>query len=288
MTNLATVQPQPLAGPSNPFEPQNLQQAMTLAETISKSGLVPSALRGKPSDILIILMTAREMRIGPMQALSDINVIQGKAVLSADLMVAQCKRAPNRCEFFRLVESTDDHATYEVKAAGTPEAERFTFTMDDARKLHLTDKDNWKKQPKTMLRRRAAAQAARETFPDLVRGYDPDEAEDFARTVRQVEAINPAPAPLPEQAPATDVHAEPVPAETVEAEKPPAKPPTPPHVHALWDALVGQFGDDKPKIQAVVSRAATTLWGDVVPPKHAWTESDCAQLLKISQEEAAP
>jgi hypothetical protein len=76
--------------------------------------------------------------------------------------------------------------------------------MDDARKLGLAGKDNYQKQAKTMLRRRAAAALARETYQDLVRGYDPDEAEDFApppRPVappppRRVEVQSDAPAPV--------------------------------------------------------------------------------------------
>lgn len=172
-----------------PFEPTSLEQAMTLAEMLAKSALVPQAVRNKPADIFVILATGRELGIGPMQALSDINVIQGKPVFSADLMVAQCKKHPEVCKYIRLVESTDKGATYETMRVGAPEPERFTFTMDDARKLGLDGKDNYKKQPKTMLRRRAAAALARETYPDLVRGYDPDEAEDF----RQPATVAPPP-----------------------------------------------------------------------------------------------
>lgn len=266
-TALATVQPQTLAVPSNPFEPQNLDQAMKLAETVSKSGLVPSALRGKPADILIILMTAREMRIGPMQALSDINVIQGKPVLSADLMVAQCKRVTTRCEWFRLVESTDDHATYEVKAAGAPEPERFTFSMADAKRLGLEGKDNWKKQPKTMLRRRAAAQAARETFPDLVRGYDPDEAEDFARPVRQVETVAVTP-PVQPQPQTVDVDPQPVDPAPVPVEPDVVVAPasaTP----SAWDALYSRLDAARPETSGKEwSDATKTVVGKWIPGRN--------------------
>ena len=196
MSNLATIQPQSLSR-SNPFEPDSIPQATQLCEMLSKSALVPSALRGKPQDIFIILATARELGIGPMQALGDINVIQGKPVFSADLMLSLCKRRPDVCKYIRLIESTEQRAVYETQRVGSPEPERFTFTLDDARKLGLDGKDNYKKQPKTMLRRRAAAALARETYQDLVRGYDPDEAEDFAPSARPVAPPPPAqPAPV--------------------------------------------------------------------------------------------
>ena len=162
-----------------PFAPTSMEQGIRLAEMLAKSALVPASVRGKPADIFVILATGRELGIGPMQALSDINVIQGKPVFSADLMVAQCKKHPEVCRYIRLIETTDQRAVYETHRIGSPEPERFTFTIEDAKRLGLDSKDNYRKQPKTMLRRRCAAALAREVYPDLVRGYDPDEAEDF-------------------------------------------------------------------------------------------------------------
>jgi hypothetical protein len=188
MSNLATLGTATITpARANPFEPSSLPEAMTLAETLAKSALVPSALRGKPQDILLILATARELGIGPMQAISDVNVIQGKPVMSADLMLALCKRRPDVCRYIRLVESTPTQATYETQRVGAPEPERFTFTIEDAKRLGIAGKDNYQKQPATMLRRRAASQLARETYQDLVRGYDPDEAEDFAKPAQRKE-----------------------------------------------------------------------------------------------------
>jgi hypothetical protein len=195
MANLATVQPValPTTKAVNPFEPSSIQEALTLSNMLSKSALVPAALRGKPADIFIILATARELGIGPMQGLSDINVIQGKPVYSADLMVAKCKRHPEVCRYFRLVKSTSTEATYETHRVGSPEPERATFTMEDANRLGLAGKDSYQRQPATMLRRRAAAALARETYQDLVRGYDPDEAELIGVPLAQIAEVQVSP-----------------------------------------------------------------------------------------------
>lgn len=191
----AIMQQQDKTTKLTPFSPDNVDQAMRLCDMLAKSALVPQAVRGKPADIFVILATGRELGIGPMQALSDINVIQGKPVFSADLMIAQCKRRSDVCQYIRLVESTDTAATYETQRVGAPAPERFTFTLEDARKMGLAGKDNWQKQPKTMLRRRAGAALAREVYPDLVRGYDPDEAADFAPPVRVAVAPQPVEEP---------------------------------------------------------------------------------------------
>ena len=39
------------------------------AVVVASSSLAPEALRGKPQDALLVLMTGRELGIGPMQAL---------------------------------------------------------------------------------------------------------------------------------------------------------------------------------------------------------------------------
>jgi len=207
----------------NPFEAETIGEAVQLSDMLAKSALVPAALRGKPQDILLILATARELGIGPMQALADVNVIQGKPVLSADLMISLCRRRPDVCKYITLIESTDTRAVYETHRVGAPKPETFTFTMDDAKKLGLGMKDNYVKQAKTMLRRRCAAALARETYQDLVRGYDPDEAEDFAKpigTTRMAVPPDPRPdlAPLPPVAAPADAVVEPTQPEDTESE----------------------------------------------------------------------
>jgi len=46
---------------------------MTFAKTIAASGLIPDAYRGKPADILVTLVTGRELGISPMQSLRGIH-----------------------------------------------------------------------------------------------------------------------------------------------------------------------------------------------------------------------
>jgi hypothetical protein len=217
---------------ANPFEPRSLEEALRLSDTLSKSGLVPAALRGKPADILVVLMTGRELGIGPMQAMQDINVIQGKPVYSADLMVANCKRRRDVCEYFSMVESTDTFAIYKTKRVGASEVV-LKYTLDDARQEGLLGRDSWIKRPKVMLRRRCAAQLARDEHPDLVRGYDPDEAQDFAA------APNPPPPSLPRepQAPAAQQEVD-VPTEPVRDEPAPEQAPTEGGLDAVEQALL--------------------------------------------------
>lgn len=177
-----------------PFE-----KAEQIAARLSKSSLLPSAVRGKPADLAVIMITGHELGLSPMQALRGLHVVEGRPILSADLIVGLVKKHP-ACKYFRLVESTDEKATYETQREGEPEPTRITWTIQQAAKAGLTGRQNWKAHPAAMLRARASAALARAVYPDVAMGiYDPDEALDFIDASRvfkpRVEAKAKAPPP---------------------------------------------------------------------------------------------
>jgi hypothetical protein len=159
------------------FEPESVQQAFELASVLSRSGLIPRALQGKPSDVLIILLTGRELGISSMQAIRGMHVIEGKVAMSADMMVALAVRS-EVCEYFRLVSNTDDEATYETKRKGAAPV-TFSFTKADAERAKLLTKAGpWITYRRAMFRARAASGLARAVYPDLMLGiYDSDSGE---------------------------------------------------------------------------------------------------------------
>lgn len=162
-----------------PFQPQSIEQAAQLAERLARSALLPEALRGKPADVLVTLLTGHELGLSPMQAIRGLHVIKGKAVMSADLTVALVKRHGD-CVFFKLVETTDTVASYETERKGEGKT-KMSFTIEQAKQAGLLGNDNWRKYPAAMLRARCASALARAVYPDLTLGiYTPDEAEEFS------------------------------------------------------------------------------------------------------------
>jgi hypothetical protein len=153
------------------------------AEKISKSQLIPTALRGKPADIAIILQIGWELDIPPMQAINGIDVIQGKPAVSPQLAVALARQRLKN--FYMRVE--EDPARQEVRVTMARDKgdmdQAYTAVWNDnkARPMGLLEKDNYKKQKLTMYRWRATMEAMRMVAPDIVKGmYSPDEVEDMA------------------------------------------------------------------------------------------------------------
>jgi len=205
MSSLAVVPDAPLAATqpaSLGFEPATLDDAWRLAKLVVASGLAPKAVR-TPEAAVVMILTGRELGLTAMQSIRSIHVVEGKPLLSADLMLALCLRLPT-CEMFACVETTDALASFVAKRRGQPET-RLSFSIEQARAAGLSGKDNWKKYPAAMLRARAIAALARLVFSDAFVGvYEEDEipraqpahAESDVRTVP-----DPRPSPQPESSP---------------------------------------------------------------------------------------
>jgi hypothetical protein len=103
-----------------------------------------------------LLATGCELGLSPMQSLRGIYVVNGKPVLSADLLVAVMRRS-GLCESWHVVESTDERCTITTRRKGEPEAATRTWTMADARRAQITGKPIWSQYPRTMLRHRCAS-----------------------------------------------------------------------------------------------------------------------------------
>lgn len=190
------------------FAGADMNGATQMAKALAQSTLIPKALQNKPGDVLVVLLTGREFGLGPMQAMRSIHVVEGKPTMAADLMVGLCLARREVCEFFLLVESSGERATYRTKRVGAPDAVSMTFTIEQARAAGVANKDNWRKYPDAMLRARCSSALARAVYPDLLAGtYDPDElAAEPARA--------PEPEPQPTQTlPRVDVVAKPSPQE---------------------------------------------------------------------------
>jgi hypothetical protein len=162
-----------IAASAAPIEPRDMAELRALAQDAAASRFYGAA---SPEQALMLLVTGRDLGLSYSQSLRAFHVVQGKPVLSSAGMVAVCLRS-GVCEYFRVVASDDTSATVEVKRRGDP-ARRVTFTLDDARRAGLAQRDTWKSYPSRMLLARAQAWAAREVFPDLLLGlYDEDEVQ---------------------------------------------------------------------------------------------------------------
>lgn len=159
------------------FEPEGIRDAFHLAEILVKSRLLPDSVK-TPEAAFVIIMKGRELGLTVMMSLSSIHVINGKTVLSADLIASLVKSRRDVCLYFQLIESTPERATYKTHRVGEPEPTTMSFTLDDAKRAQVMGNPTWQKYPSAMLRARCITGLARAVYPDLVMGlYDSDSDE---------------------------------------------------------------------------------------------------------------
>ena len=136
------------------------------AEVLVKSGFLPVAIN-TPEKALAIMQKGKELGIPPMEAMSSINVIQGKPSVSPQLMLALARRT-GELEDLKM-ESNDKGATVTIKRKDQSPYTT-SFGIKEATDLQLIGKDNYKKQAATMFQWRALAANLRVTFPDAISG----------------------------------------------------------------------------------------------------------------------
>lgn len=168
-----TIERAPSIGSAGHLEPRTFAECVTLGQIAAKSGLFGVKT---PEAATMALLTGASLGISPVAALRGITVIQGKATLDATLVAGLVQRHPE-CEWWRVEESTAERCTIVTKRRGIA-AVSLTWTLEDARRAKLTEKDNWKNYPRAMLRARCTTELARMVYGDVFFGvYSPEELD---------------------------------------------------------------------------------------------------------------
>lgn len=158
---------------------QSAEAAHRVAEQLVKTSFVPEGFRGKPYEATAAILAGLEVGLSPMAALRSFDVIQGTAAPRALTLRAVVQSHGHEIE---LVESTASRCKMRGRRAGAHTWTTVDWTMDRARSLGVTGKNNWKTQPQAMLVARATSELARLIAADAILGigYSAEEIADGA------------------------------------------------------------------------------------------------------------
>lgn len=171
-----------------------------MSVTLATAGNVPKALRGKPADVFLVLLTARDLGVSITTALRTFHVIDGSVTVAPKARLAMLRRDglgrawPHQAPRQRLDDDgqlvdewcacgSDDPAnglrtaTWHAERADDPGIiYSATFTWEQADVAGLVKKDNWRSYPGRMLSWRALGYVLDDAFPEVGTGlYQPDE-----------------------------------------------------------------------------------------------------------------
>lgn len=280
---------------------EDARQAAGVAQSLALTPFVPQSLRHvdrqNPEEarrvtignITATILTGQELGLTPMASLRSIDVIQGTPAMRAITMRALVQ---SRGHYLHKVESSETRCVYEGRRAGDDgPPERSVWTIERARALGLTTKDNWRKQPEAMLIARASSEICRLVAADVLLGvpYSAEELEDLgaqeaAATPQRVQRAKVQRLPVPPPEPELE-RAEPVPSqeETLPIDEP--EPITPAQLTALNATLTKDLGiDDRSEKLTYLS---AQLMRDIRSSRDL-TKSEASELLDRIAAQPAP
>lgn len=170
----------------------NFEHYYRIAKMMAQSQMVPKNYIDKPQDVLIAMEYGRSLSLGPLQAIQNIAVINGKPSLYGDCVLAVCSGHPDfeNIDEEPILDDKNNVIGYlcTVKRKGRSAVTQ-SFTIQDATAAQLWGKQGpWKNYPNRMLQMRARAFALRDSFADALGGVRiAEEVQDY----KEVKDITP-------------------------------------------------------------------------------------------------
>jgi len=177
--------------------PREWEATLAVATKIAATPFVPESYRGQPEAVVAAILTGRELGIGPMQALREIHMIDGRATFSATLMLAKLRAGGVEITESKL---DDDRAWIQARRRDTGEVAEVEWRYEEATKIMrkgkaLSEGANWKNYRQDMLWARCVGRLARRLGSDLLGGlvYSSEEVEEWDDSDAQYGGAGPAP-----------------------------------------------------------------------------------------------
>lgn len=174
--------------------PANFADAISIANHLAKSSMIPKDFQNKPENIVVAIAWGQEIGLAPLQALQSVAVINGRPAIWGDAVPAIIMGHRNFDDMIEYIEGEGDSmvATCIIKRKGKSDVTQ-TFSVGDAKAAGLWKKAGpWTQYPKRMLQMRARGFASRDQFPDALRGFKtaeeildyPDDEKDITPNAR--------------------------------------------------------------------------------------------------------
>lgn len=168
-------------------------------QVILDSGAIPGNL-DTPQKLMTVVQTGKELGMPPMVAINNINVIKGRTVISSAMLAALLKQHGYEYTYTKdFLQETDEDGDVRITTEleiewlsklGTNRIKtaNFSVTWAEMERAGYTEKQNWEKYPKNMMRARCMAYAVRALCPEILLGFYTDlEIVDAMDTDHEVE-----------------------------------------------------------------------------------------------------
>lgn len=154
-----------------------LIEPMALGEVFIKSGMFTDVK--SQAQAVVKILAGKELGLAPLESMTNIYIVNGKVALQAKIIGSLIKKST---KYDYIVEKLDEQECV-IAFFSTDNTEKRTelgksiFTMKDAAKAGIVNKQVWKAYPRNMLFARALSNGARWYTSDVFCGYTAEEIE---------------------------------------------------------------------------------------------------------------
>ena len=153
-----------------------LAEPMQLGEVFMQSGMFKDIQ--SQAQAVVKILAGRELGLAPLESMTNIYLVNGKVALQSKVISSLIKK---NGKYDYKVEKLDENectiAFFQIEGGNKVELGKSTFTIKDAARAGVVNKDVWKNYPKNMLFARALTNGSKWYTPDAFCGYSVEEIE---------------------------------------------------------------------------------------------------------------
>jgi hypothetical protein len=179
----------------NDLQPAQWGMMREQAAMLVKSGMIPTSIK-TPEAAIAIMLKGRELGVPPMQAFAQISVINGKPALGAELMLARIRERYPDADI-QIKKRAADGCVIHARRRKSDEYVEFSFSVEDAKRAGVLNKDSWAKYPKAMYYWRTVSDMARSLWPECLSGASHTPEELGAEVDEEGEVVDVPATPAP-------------------------------------------------------------------------------------------
>lgn len=144
---------------------RSIDEIQSLAKLFVESGMFQDTK--SIAQAVVKIMAGNELGIGPFLAMEGIDIIAGRVALSP-LLLSAIMKSQNKYNY-KVLKSNESICEIAFFEKGM-HIGNSVFSIEEAKRMELVNKDNWRKQPKMMLFWRCLSRGIRMYCPDLYNG----------------------------------------------------------------------------------------------------------------------
>lgn len=147
-----------------------LKEPMALGEVFAASGIFKDIKTA--AQAVVKILAGKELGLTPIEAMNSLYIINDKIAVLTSIIASRIKKSGKYDYLVNKLDNEECEITFfSLKNGESKELGKSIFTIKDAAKAGIINKDNWRSYPRNMLFSRALSNGAKWYCPDSLSSF---------------------------------------------------------------------------------------------------------------------